>query len=108
MINITFRPDTRELEMEGHAKHGVKGKDIVCSAVSCLFYTLGESLTRSISMLTEPVVFREKDGHGYIRSYPKEEYEGNIEMIYWTILIGLQMLADQYPNNISFNVKIEG
>lgn len=108
MINITFRPETLELEVEGHANHAEKGKDIVCSAVSALFYTLGESLVQSLSMLTEPVIFKENDGHGYIRCYPKAKYEGNISRTYWTILVGLQMIAEQYPESISFNVKIEG
>ena len=43
MINITFKPNTYELEITGHAGHDVKGKDIVCAAVSTLFYTLGQA-----------------------------------------------------------------
>ena len=108
MINITFRPEAFSLEISGHANHDVKGKDIVCSAVSCLFYTLGEALTQSLEMLTEPVVFMDHDGWGFLKGYPKEEYEGNIARTYWTILVGLQMLAEQYPENICFNVENEG
>lgn len=104
MINITFRPETLELEIEGHANHAEKGKDIVCSAVSCLFYTLGESLWQSASMLYEEPIVKDEEGKGYICSRPKEEYEGNIARTYWTILIGLQMLAEQYPENVTFFV----
>ena len=106
MINITFNPKTLELSVSGHAGHGKKGKDIVCSAVSILFYTLGESLWQSASMLYEEPLVKEEDGDGYIVCHPKEEYEGNIARTYWTILVGMQMIAEQYPKNVTF--KVEG
>lgn len=105
MINITFRPKTLELEVCGHAEYAEKGKDIVCASVSALFYTLGESLVESLSMLADWPVFHEEEGRGYIRCTPKEEYEGNISRTYWTILVGLQMIAEHYPENVSFNVE---
>lgn len=104
MINITFKPKTLELEVSGHAGHGKKGKDIVCAAVSTLFYTLGETLWQSSSMLYEEPLVKEEEGDGYIVCHPKEEYEGNIATIYMTIVIGLQMIAEQYPQNVKFCV----
>ena len=106
MINITFKPKTLELEIKGHAGHGKKGKDIVCSAVSTLFYTLGEALYESVDMLVEAPIFKDEEGEGYLASTPKEEYEGNIARTYWTILVGMQMIASQYPKNVKF--KVEG
>ena len=106
MINITFNPKTMELSVSGHAGHGKKGKDIVCSAVSILFYTLGEALWQSASMLYEEPLVKEEDGDGYIVCHPKEEYEGNIARTYWTVLVGFQMIAEQYPKNVTF--KVEG
>ena len=108
MINIVFKPNTYELEITGHAGTDKKGKDIVCSAVSCLFYTLANSLDLSVNMLNKEPAIKDKEGNGYIRCYPKKEFEGNIARTYWTILVGLQMLSERYPDNISFNVKIEG
>lgn len=104
MINITFRPRTLELEIEGHANHAEKGKDIVCAAVSSLFYTLCESLRESVSMLYEEPIVKDEEGKGYIGCCPRGEYEGNILRSYWTILIGLQMIAEQYPKNVTFFV----
>lgn len=114
MIEIVFKPNIYELEITGHAGADVKGKDIVCAAVSSLFYTLGQAVIESESMLMEAPVFEDEDGHGLIRCVPKAKYEGNISRSYWTILVGLQMLAEQYPSNISFKAealnesKIEG
>ena len=104
MIEITFKPKTMEIEINGHAGHGKKGKDIVCSAISTLFYTLGEALYESAEMLKEAPIFKDEEGDGYLCCYPKEEYEGNIARTYWTILVGMQMVAQQYPKNVSFTV----
>ena len=105
MINITFKPKTMELEITGHAGHGKKGKDIVCSAISCLFYTLGESLYEGIEMLEEAPIFKDEDGEGYLSCIPKKEYEPNISLIYWTILNGMKMVADNYKKNVNFRVE---
>lgn len=105
MINITFKPNTMELEIKGHAGHGKKGKDIVCAAVSTLFYTLGEALWQSSSMLYEEPLIKEEEGNGYLVCHPKEEYEGNIARTYWTILTGLELVSAQYPEYVSFVVE---
>ena len=104
MIQITFKPKTMELMVNGHAG-GKKGKDIVCSAVSALFYTLGEALIQSASMLCEEPLIKDADGEGYIVCHPKEEYHGNIARTYWTILVGMQAIAEQYPKNVKFTVE---
>jgi uncharacterized protein YsxB (DUF464 family) len=105
MINITFNPKSLELKVEGHAHHGKKGEDIVCAAISTLFYTLGEALSQSEDMMTGPVVFDDKDGNGHIKCSPKEEYIGNITRTYWTILVGMELVANNYPDNVTFKVR---
>lgn len=104
MINITFKPETLELKLYGHANYEESGKDIVCSAVSTLFYTLGNALFQSENMLIKPPTFNEEKG--YLCCTPKEEYKGNITRTYWTILVGLEMVAENYPQNVTF--KVEG
>ena len=106
MINITFNAKTLELKIEGHANYGKKGEDIVCAAVSTLFYTLGECLMQSERMLKSPVVFKDKDSKGFLRCKPKKEFEGNIARTYWTILTGMELVANNYPQNVNF--KVEG
>ena len=66
MINITFNPNTYTVDITGHSNHGKKGEDIVCSAISTLFYTLGESLFASRFMMAEDVVFEGDEGSGHI------------------------------------------
>ena len=106
MINITFKPQTLELEVTGHAGADEKGKDIVCSAVSMLFYTLAESLNQSEGMLKKHAIIKMEDGNGYIKCRPRKEFQGNIALIYWTVLNGIGLLAEECPEFISF--KVEG
>ena len=95
MINITFNPNTFTLDIKGHANHEKKGEDIVCSAISTLFYTLSQSLYEGANML-EDLSFSDKDGNGHLSCKPKAEYEVNVSLIYWTILNGFQLVADNY------------
>jgi len=105
MIKIVFRPEIFELEITGHAGQADKGKDIVCAAVSALFYTLAEALCESREMLEDTPNIKEEDGNGYIKCIPKEEYVGNIARTYWTVLVGLQMMAEHYSKYINFIVE---
>ena len=105
MININFNPKTLELEINGHANQNEKGKDIVCSAISTLFYTLGQTLCDSAFMLEEEPIVKYKEGAGYICCVPKEEYGGNVACMYRTILIGLQMVAKEYSNFVKLGIN---
>lgn len=102
MININFNADTLELNIEGHAGQNEKGEDIVCSAISTLFYTLGQALIDSEEMLKEKPIVIDDDGKGYIACKPKAEYEGNIARSYWTILEGFDLISKNYPQYVNF------
>lgn len=104
MINITFNPNTFELSIEGHAGHGKKGEDIVCSAISTLFYTLGQALSESKHMIDGEITFKDEDGKGFISCKPKAEYVANVSLIYWTILTGLDLVSKNYKKNIKMRV----
>ena len=105
MIDITFNPKTFELSLTGHANYGKKGEDIVCSAVSTLFYTLGQALIESEDMLMEAPILIDDDGNGFISCKPKAEFEGNIARTYWTILIGFQIIEQTYKEYLKLTVS---
>ena len=104
MIDITFTPKTFTLDITGHAEHGKKGEDIVCAAISTLFYTLGEALYESREMMAEDIVFSDEDGNGHLSCKPKAEYEANISLIYWTILNGFELVSKNYKKNVKLCV----
>ena len=104
MINITFNPSTFTLDITGHAGHGEKGEDIVCSAISTLFYTLAQSLYESKHMMSEDIAFSDEDGNGHLSCKPKAEYEANVSLIYWTILTGFELVEKNYKKNVNLLV----
>lgn len=104
MINITFNPNTFTLDIKGHANHGKKGEDIVCSAISTLFYTLAESLYQVKHLMAEDIVFSDEDGNGHISCKPKKEYESNVSLIYWTILNGFDLVAKNYKKFVKLKI----
>ena len=104
MIEIKFEPNTFTLDVTGHAEHGKKGEDIVCSAISILFYTLAESLNQAKHLMQEDIDITNDDGNGHISCKPKEEYEANVSLMYWTILNGMELIANNYEKNVSLNV----
>ena len=104
MIEITFNEKNLELSVKGHANHGEKGEDIVCSAVSILFYTLAVALTESKEMLVQNPHINMEDGNGTISCVPKGIYEANVSLMYWTVLNGFNLLASEYKNNVSLKI----
>lgn len=104
MIEIKFNPSEYKLDVTGHAEHGNKGEDIVCAAISTLFYTLAESLLQSKHMMVGDVEIITEDGNGFISCHPKLEYEVNVSMIFWTILNGFELVAKNYEKNVNLLV----
>ena len=104
MIKIEFKPNEYELTITGHAGHGKKGEDIVCSAISTLFYTLVKSLSECEKMFEEKLDYEYKDGKGYIKCKPKVAFEGNISLIFWTILNGFEAIAEIFEKNVELVV----
>lgn len=104
MTKITFKPNEYELTIEGHAGHGKKGKDIVCSAISILFYSLVKSLSECHEMYEEKLIYEYEDGKGYIKCKPKVTFEANIALIFWTILNGYEALAEIFEKNVELVV----
>ena len=104
MINIKFTPKTYTLDITGHAEHGKRGEDIVCAAISTLFYTLAESLYECKHMMAEDIVFSDEDGNGHLSCKPKAEYEANISLIYWTILKGFELVKNNYKKNVRLHI----
>ena len=104
MIEIKFKPQTLELSVTGHAGAAEKGKDIVCSAVSMLFYTLAQAVTDSEDMLTEAPVIEIEDGNGSVSCKPKDVFLATMQRTYWTVLTGFELLTQGYKDYVSFSV----
>ena len=88
-----------KVKISGHAMYS-KGEDIVCAAVSALFYSLVAAAEndKKISMLKTSA----KKGSGEVSFKGGSESRGAYKMA----VEGFTALARQYPDNININ-KIE-
>ena len=105
MIEIKFNPDKLELKVNGHAGWAEKGEDIVCSAVSILFYTLVQAIMDSREMCKEDPTIVIDDGNGTVSCKPKKEYLATIQRTYWTVLTGFELIAQEYKDYVSLTVE---
>jgi len=92
-----------ELSIVGHAGYGEYGKDIVCSAVSILSFSLYEYLERSQKEgQVKRLTFDGADGMMFITA--KLEDEKILEGIK-SILIGFEEISKNYKKNVHFSPK---
>lgn len=109
MLSITVDLKQNSVRMTGHANYAERGKDIVCSAASILFYTLCETLTGYEQGLKNKPRIRindtVKDGiEAFCSCKPKAEYAHNIAIVLLTVCNGFRLLADGYPNNVALKI----
>ena len=86
------------LWVKGHANYAENGKDIVCSAVSCLCISLANTL---LATGVEKKCVRMEEGSFYMSATIVENRvyaEGAFDLA----VNGLQMIAEQYPSNVVF------
>lgn len=84
------------LSLDGHAGYAPVGQDIVCSAVSILLFTLANALSDSGA---EDLEVSLEPGDSYIgctASYADIE----IDTLFKFAVIGLELLEEQYPENV--------
>lgn len=102
MTKIVFDSNKLELTIDGHADYAEKGKDIVCSAVSILFYTLAKAIDDTpFALSTDKEV---KDASIKLTVHPKAQYVANIQLMFWQTMTGFELLANDYPDNVRIDI----
>lgn len=100
MLRVRYRTDGRahSLVMVGHANYADKGNDIVCAGASAILYALlgwmennGDDL-EDISTNVEP-------GESWVNCEGGEKTATAFEMA----CIGLEQLANSYPDHVEFD-----
>ena len=103
MTVVTFTDNEKSeyvLEVKGHADYTKEeGKDIICAGLSILFYTLAEILDENREML-ETLNYEMEKGEGTLIVTPKKEYQGNVQIMFLTVLTGFNLMATNYPHNV--------
>lgn len=90
-IEYTRSSEGLHIRAKGHAGYGVSGTDIVCAAISTLLQSLTEYALESSVLEVVSLTLNEGDADINIK--------GDSECFDMTI-IGLEMIAETYPDNV--------
>lgn len=106
MINIVYNRTYLRLTMQGHALCGVPGQDLVCAAASILLHTLAEAADRAkeTGSAREVHVIR-KNGEAEVSCVPMTRYVNLLRLQFDTVCAGFGILAQKYPQNVSFEIR---
>lgn len=90
------------LRITGHAGYAPEGQDIVCAAVTILSYALGGALlnAQDEGLLRDEPIVDLRPGDITIACAPKRERV--VRAMWDTALLGMQMVANEYPKNVRF------
>ena len=108
MIRITYDRDYYELEVVGHVEYDVKGKDIVCSAVSMVVNMLGNMFKdlKQEKKLKDAYVDI-KPGTAVLRCTPVKSFRPNMTLMLDSVFRSFVVLEVSYPGCIE-NWIVEG
>lgn len=103
MTRVFYDEEELELRVEGHAKGGPKGGDLICAGCSVLWLTLEEALSGDADRVKRlwPTFYREEAGRAVI-CCPQREAESECRTILQTVAAGYRALAESFPDSVSF------
>lgn len=92
----------------GHAGTAPKGEDLVCCAVSALVYTAAQCALDLygegfLQQFPETIL---KPGNSQVAALATEEGAQRVRQMFVTVATGLQLLARQYPENVSYVERV--
>ena len=106
MIKVTYDRKHTRVVIKGHAKSGEAGHDLVCASASVLAYTLAANISNAKAngyLRNGPVKL--ETGDADIRCMPRSRYKATMTMVFDTICAGFELLSQNYPENISYEIK---
>ena len=87
------------LKATGHAGYGQGGTDVVCAALSALFYTAAHAVEgwEQQKKLLEPPTLTLGEGFGEITFLPKPQFAHTAQIALQTVVGGIGLLSQYYP-----------
>ena len=105
MIKVIYHRDLNRVSVTGHAMSGEVGHDLVCASASILVYTLAAFVS---NMRLAKQVYNPKadlsEGDAVISCEPPKRYKHSVTLVFDSICGGFDILAKNYPDNISFEM----
>jgi uncharacterized protein YsxB (DUF464 family) len=106
VIKVIYHRDINRVSVEGHAQSGEAGHDLVCASVSTLTYTLA-SFVQNMKKARQSYNPKTdlKEGDAVISCEPPSRYKGAVTLVFDSICAGFELLAKDYPDNISYEMR---
>ena len=106
MITVVYHRDYHRLTMEGHAQSAEKGHDLVCASASILAYTLAQFVKnmKDAGQIRYPTL-ELKEGFTLIDCNPSNRISNAVKLAFDTVCAGFELLARDYPDNISYEIR---
>lgn len=106
MITVTYYREDNRVIVEGHAHSGEAGHDLVCASASILAYTLAafvKNMEASGQTKSPTVILGE--GKAFIHCKAPKAYKSLVTLAFDTVCGGFDLLAHDYPDNISYEIR---
>lgn len=106
MIKAVYERSANKLTVEGHAYGGEPGHDLICASASILVYTLA-SFAKNVRKARQVKKLKIKldEGCAVVSFKAKKQYRVAITLVCDAICAGFELLARNYPENISYEIK---
>lgn len=106
MITVIYHRSRHELSVCGHAGNGTVGHDLVCASASILAYTLAAAVQNMADAghVNHPQIII-RPGETLISCESTSRYRSPVTLVFDTICGGFELLARDYPKNISYEMK---
>ena len=106
MIEVEYFQRKNRVKITGHALSGEEGHDLVCAGVSALAYTLAANVGNMEDMeQAKNVKIELEKGFGIIRCKAINGCEDMVRRIFDAVCVGFEIMALNFPQNISYIVK---
>ena len=108
MIKVIYHRDLNRVSVEGHARSGEIGHDLVCASATILVYTLAAFVKnmKEAGQTKYPTI-EIKNGQALIVCNAPRRYQNSVTLAFDTICAGFELLAHDYPDNISYEIMGE-
>lgn len=106
MIKVVYHRDLNRVSVEGHARSGEEGHDLVCASASILVYTLASfAKNTSKAKQSHKLVLKLDSGNALVSCKAKSPYKPAITLVFDSICAGFEILARSYPENITYEIR---
>ena len=106
MIKVVYERNPMRLTVQGHAGSGEVGHDLVCASASILVYTLASFAKNTHkARQNKKLVIKLNEGDAEVSFKARPRYKTAITLVCDAICGGFQLLAYNYPENISYEIK---